>query len=106
MGYVLEGVAYVAAVLLVGLGVYFIMQGAFPGWWRRRAWPVVEPTRGVARLQGIGIVVLGLGLIAIVFTTEVPKAAGGALVIAAIAGYVIALALFVLSVAMSRRPAA
>ena len=106
MGFVLAMIAYVAGVFIIGGGVWLIMLGGFPGWWMRVSWPVANPTRGVARLQGIGVVVLGLSVIGLVFTNEVSANFGGALVLAALVAYVAALALFVLSTWMSRRPAA
>lgn len=106
MGYALEGIAYVSGVLVIGGGVYLIMLGGFPGWWQRFSWPVVQPRRGVARVQGLGLVALGLSLMALVFTNETSQNAGGALVLGAIVAYAGGLALFVLSTWMSRRPAA
>jgi hypothetical protein len=105
VGFVLEMLAYVAGVFIIGGGVWLIMLGGFPGWWKRVSWPVANPTRGVARLQGIGVVVLGISVIGLVFTNEVSARFGGALVLAALVAYVVALALFVLSTWMSRRTA-
>jgi len=106
VGYALEGVAYVAGVFVIGGGVWLILLGGFPEWWRRMSWPVVNATRGVARIQGIAMVALGLSLIAIVFTNEVSRTTGGGLVLGAIAAYVLGLGLFVLSTWISRRPTA
>ncbi|HKV88203.1 MAG TPA: hypothetical protein VJT78_09425 [Candidatus Dormibacteraeota bacterium] len=105
MGYALEGVAYVCGVLIVGGGVYLLMLGGFPGWWRRLAWPVVNLSRGVARVQGMALVALGLSLIGLVFTNEISGSASGALVLAALVIYLVGLGLFVFSTWLSRRTA-
>src|SRR5579864_8828719 len=98
VGYVLEGVAYVSGVLMIGGGVYLVMRGAFPGWWGDRlVWPLVSVNPGVARLQGWAVIVLGASILAIVFTTVAPAVVGGGLVLGAIAAYVVGVGLFFVS---------
>ena len=106
MGYVVEGVAYVGGVALIGAGLYLVMRGSFPAWWQKRLlWPLVHVTPRVSHLQGLAAIGLGTSIIAIVFTTVAPELIGGLLVLAAIAIYVIALALYLLSAWLSRRSA-
>jgi hypothetical protein len=107
VGYVVEGVAFVSGALLIGGGLYLLIRGTFPTWWRQRLmWPVVRLTPAVARLQGLTAVGLGASIVMIVFTTIVPPTAGGVLVLVAFAAYLAALALFVFSAWLSRRPVA
>jgi hypothetical protein len=106
VGFVVEGVASVSGVVAIGGGVYLVMRGAFPEWLSDRfLWPLVRVTRGVARLQGLGVVVLGASILAIVITTITPATVGGGLVLGAIAAYLVALGLFLFSTWLSRRPA-
>jgi hypothetical protein len=105
VGYVVEGVAYVSGALLIGGGLYLLMRANFPAWWRKRLlWPVVRLTPSVARLQGVAAIGLGASIMIIVFTTVVSEEVGGALVIVALAAYMLALILFLFSTWLSRRP--
>jgi len=106
VGYVVQGLAYVPGGALLGAGVYLLMRGSFPGWWRERMlWPLVQVTPAVARLQGWAAVLLGLSILAIGFTPIVPEIAGGVLVLAAMLAYLAAVALFLYSTWLSRRVA-
>ena len=106
VGYVLEGAAYVGGTVLVGAGLYLVMQGSFPAWWQRRfAWPLVRVTPLVAHLQGAAAIVIGASVLAIVFTTVAPDTVAGFLVLGALAAYVIGVALYLVSAWVSRRPA-
>jgi hypothetical protein len=106
VGYWLEALAYVAGTALIAVGVYLVMRGAFPAWWSRRLlWPLVNITRRVSHLQGWAAIALGLSIITIVFTTAAGAVVAGVLVLVALVFYVVALALFILSTWLSRRPA-
>ncbi|HEY1455675.1 MAG TPA: hypothetical protein VGG31_04200 [Candidatus Dormibacteraeota bacterium] len=103
MGYAVEGIAYVAGVLIIGQGLYLALKGSFPSWYEKRlTWPVVNATPAVTRLQGAATVGLGLSVLALVFTTIVSAKTGGGLVVLAILLYVIGAALFMFSAWRSR----
>ena len=105
VGYVVEGVAYVSGIFLIGAGGYLIMRGSFPDWWQRRLlWPLVRVTPRVSHLQGWAAVGLGVSILAIVFTSIVPELVAGLLVVVALALYLAGLALFLFSTWLSRRP--
>jgi len=107
VGYVVEGIAYVSGVFLIGAGGYLIMRGSFPDWWQRRfLWPLVRITPRVSHLQGWAVVGLGISILAIVFTSVVPETVAGILVVVALALYIAGLALFLFSTWLSRRPTA
>ncbi|HET9780571.1 MAG TPA: hypothetical protein VFR33_02235 [Candidatus Dormibacteraeota bacterium] len=107
MGYVAEGVAYVGGTFLIGAGLYLVMRGNFPSWWRRRLlWPLVRVTPRVSHLQGWTAVALGISILSIVFTTVAPETLGGILAAFALFMYVGAVALYLFSTWLSRRPAA
>jgi len=107
VGYVLEGVAYVGGTILIGAGLYLVMRGNFPAWWRRRLlWPLVNVTPRVSHLQGWAAVALGISILAIVFTTVAPEVVAGALAVFALVAYTASVALYVLSTWLSRRPQA
>jgi hypothetical protein len=107
VGYVVEGLAYVGGTFLVGAGLYLVMRGTFPAWWRRRMlWPLVNVTPRVSHLQGWAAVALGVSILAIVFTTVAPDGVAGILVLLALAAYVGGVALYLFSTWLSRRPAA
>lgn len=106
MGYVVEGVAYVGGTFLIGAGLYLVMRGTFPAWWRRRMlWPLVRVTPRVSHLQGWTAVALGISVLSIVFTTVAPETLGGILVAFALFMYAGAVALYLFSTWLSRRPA-
>jgi hypothetical protein len=107
VGYVVEGVAYVGGTVLIGAGLYLVMRGTFPAWWRQRLlWPLVRVTPRVSHLQGWAAIGLGISILAIVFTTVAPDVVAGILVVLAMVAYLVALALFLVSTWLSRRPAA
>ena len=102
----MEGVAYVGGAFLIGAGLYLVMRGTFPSWWQRRLlWPLVRVTPRVSHLQGWTAVALGISILAIVFTTVAPGALAGILVVLALTMYVGAVALYLFSTWLSRRPA-
>lgn len=106
VGYVVEGVAYLGGTLLVAGGLYLFIRGSLPAWWQRRfMWPLARATRGVARFQGMAAIALGISLIALVFTTVAGESLAGGLVIAGLATYLLAVALYLFSTWLSRRPA-
>jgi hypothetical protein len=107
VGYALEGAAYVGGTVLIACGVYLVMRGTFPAWWGDRLlWPLVNVTRRVSHLQGWAAIGLGLSIIAIVFTSAAPEVVGGVLVVVALLFYVLAVALYLFSTWLSRRPTA
>jgi hypothetical protein len=106
VGYVVEGVAYVSGVCLVGGGLYLVLRGNFPAWWQRRLlWPLVRVTPTVSHLQGLAAIGLGISILAIVFSSAVSESVAGLLVLGAMVAYVFGLVLFVFSTWLSRRPA-
>ena len=103
----IEGIAYFAGSLLVAAGLYLVLRGSFPGWWRQRLlWPLVRVTPRVSHLQGWAAVALGISIIALVFTTVVSELLGAALVVFALAAYIGGVVLYLFSTWLSRRPAA
>lgn len=106
MGHLIEGIAYVAGSLLIAAGLYLVLRGSFPGWWRQRLlWPLVHVTPRVSHLQGWAAVGLGISIIALVFTTVVSELLGAALVVLALVAYLGAVVLYLFSTWLSRRPA-
>ncbi len=104
MGYVLLGISYVVGGPLLGIGLYLLIRGAFPGWWKD--WilrPVMMATPAVARLQGVTAIGLGASLVAIGWSTMVTEHMGGLLVVVAMAAYLIGAGIFVFSTWLSRR---
>lgn len=107
MGFVIQAVAYVSGLLLIGGGLYLILRGSFPGWWQRRLlWPVVRVTPAVAHLQGWAAVGLGASILAIVFTSVAPAGVSGILVLLAMVAYLVGVLLFLFSTWLSRRRSA
>jgi len=107
VGHVLAGVAYVGGTFLIGAGLYLVMRGTFPAWWRRRMlWPLVHVTPRVSHLQGWAAVALGVSMLSIVLTTVAPVVVAGVLVVFAFVAYLGAVALYLFSTWLSRRPAA
>ena len=106
MGHVIEGIAYVGGSLLIAAGLYLVLRGSFPGWWRQRLlWPLVRVTPRISHLQGWAAVALGISIIALVFTTVVSELLGGALVVLALIAYLGSVVLYLFSTWLSRRPA-
>jgi len=101
---VVLGIAYAVGGPLLGIGLYLVVQGSFPGWWK--GWmlrPIVRVTPTVARLQGVTAIGLGASIVALGLTTFVSDVVGGALVFVALASYLIGAGLFVFSTWLSRR---
>jgi hypothetical protein len=101
------GISYAVGLPLLGIGLYLVVQGSVPGWWKD--WmlrPLVRVTPAVVRLQGLTAIGLGASLVALGLTTFVPEFVGGALVFVALATYLIGAGLFVFSTWLSRRPMA
>jgi hypothetical protein len=104
VGYVVIGLAYVVGGALLGAGIYLVMSGNFPGWWKRRMlWPLVRVTPTVAHLQGWAFIGLGASVLAIGFSGIVSEIVGGGLVLLAMVAYVVGAGLFVYSTWLSRR---
>jgi hypothetical protein len=102
---VVLGFTYLVGGLLLGIGLYLVFLGGFPGWWKD--WilrPVVRVTPGVARLQGVTAIGLGASIVAIGLTMFVSEFVGGLLVWIAIVAYVVGAAVFAYSTWLSRRP--
>ncbi len=98
------GISYVVGGPLLGIGLYLLIRGAFPGWWKD--WilrPVMMATPAVARLQGVTAIGLGASLVAIGWSTMVTEHMGGLLVVVAMASYLIGAGIFVFSTWLSRR---
>lgn len=105
MGFVVEGVAYVSGACLIGAGLYLILRGNFPAWWQRRLlWPLVHVTPRVSHLQGWAAIGLGASILAIVFSSVFSDSVAGILALFAMTAYLIAVALFLFSTWLSRRP--
>ena len=106
MGYVVAGIACVGGAVLIGAGLYLVMMGTFPAWWRQRMlWPLVNVTPRVSHLQGWAAVALGVSILSIVFTTVAPDTIAGVLVVVAFVTYIGGVALYLFSTWLSRRPA-
>jgi len=98
------GISYAVGAPLLGIGLYIVLRGAFPGWWMEwMLWPVRNVTPGIARLQGATLIGLGLSGVAIGLSMWVSELAGGVLVVVAIAAYVLGAGLYVYSTWLSRR---
>ena len=98
------GISYAVGGPLLGIGLYLVVQGSIPGWWKD--WmlrPVVRVTPAVARLLGLTAIGLGTSLVALGLTTFVSESVGGALVFVALATYLVGAGLFVFSTWLSRR---
>ena len=107
MGWVVLAISYAVGGPLLGIGLYLVVQGTLPGWWK--GWmlrPIVRVTPAVARLQGLTAIGLGASIVALGLTTFVSDFVGGALVFGAVAAYLIGAVLFVFSTWLSRRPTA
>ena len=98
------GISYVTGGPLLGIGLYLLIRGAFPGWWKD--WilrPVVRVTPAVARLQGLTALGLGASIVAIGLSSMVSDHVGGLLVVVAMAAYLIGAGVFAFSTWLSRR---
>ena len=105
VGYVVLGITYTVGGPLIGIGLYLLIQGTFPGWcreWMLR--PVVRVTPAVARLQGVTAIGLGASIVALGLSTWVSEFLGGLLILVAIVTYLVGAALYVFSTWLSRRP--
>ncbi|HEV2141190.1 MAG TPA: hypothetical protein VGT01_08350 [Candidatus Dormibacteraeota bacterium] len=106
MGFVVEGIAYLSGALLIGAGLYLVLRGTFPAWWRQRMlWPLVHVTPRVSHLQGWAAVALGVSILSLVFTTVTPALVAGVLVVFAFVAYLGGVGLYLFSTWLSRRPA-
>jgi hypothetical protein len=104
VGYVVLGITYGLGAPLLGIGLYLIIRGSFPGWWREwMQWPVVRVTPGVARLQGVTAIGLGASLVGLGLSTIVSEFVGGLLVLLAMVAYLVGAGVFVYSTWLSRR---
>jgi hypothetical protein len=104
VGWVLLGFTYAVGGPLLGIGLYIVLRGRFPGWWMEwMLWPVKQVTPLVVRLQGLTVVGLGASIVAIGLSTWVSEFVGGLLVVVAIAAYVLGAGLYVYSTWLSRR---
>jgi hypothetical protein len=101
---VVLGFTYAVGGPLIGIGLYLLLRGSFPGWWKD--WlirPVVRVTPGVVRLQGLTAIGLGASIVAIGLSMLVSENTGGILVVIAMAAYLIGAGVFVYSTWLSRR---
>ena len=101
------GISYAVGGPLLGIGLYLIVTGSLPGWWKD--WmlrPIARVTPGVVRLMGLTAVGLGASIVALGLTMFVSEFVGGALVLVAVTTYLIGAGLFVYSTWVSRRPMA
>ena len=106
VGWVVLGICYVVGGPLIGVGLYLVIVGSFPGWWRD--WmlrPVAHVTHTVARLQGVTAIALGASVVTIGLSTFMSDIAGGALILLSIVTYLIGAGFFVYSTWLSRRQA-
>jgi hypothetical protein len=104
VGFVVLGISYAVGGPLLGIGLYIVLRGNFPGWWMEwMLWPVKRVTPGVARLQGATVIGLGVSIVAIGSSTSVSQFVGGLLVVLAMAAYVVGAGLYVYSTWLSRR---
>lgn len=104
MGYVGPVLAYLAGSAFLGVGIFLVLTGGFPGWWRQRLlWPLSSPTARAAHLMGVAAILIGASILAAGFSVIVPDVAAGILVLVAIAAYVAGLVLYLLSTWVSRR---
>ena len=104
MGYVVLGFTYAVGGPLIGIGLYLLLRGGFPGWWKE--WlirPLVRVTPGVVRLQGLTAIGLGASIVAIGLSMLVSENTGGLLVVLAMVAYLIGAGVFVFSTWLSRR---
>jgi hypothetical protein len=104
VGYVVLGFTYAVGGPLIGIGLYLLLKGSFPGWWKE--WltrPLVRVTPGLVRLQGLTAIGLGGSIVAIGLSMLVSENTGGMLVVLAIAAYLIGAGVFVVSAWLSRR---
>jgi hypothetical protein len=107
VGYVVLGFTYAVGGPLIAIGLYLLVRGSLPGWWKE--WllrPVVRVTPGVVRLQGLAAIGLGASIVAIGLSMLVSENTGGLLVVLAMAAYFIGAGVFVFSTWLSRRPVA
>jgi hypothetical protein len=102
---VVLGISYAVGGPLLGIGLYLIITGGLPGWFKD--WmlgPIARVTPRVVRLLGLTAIGLGASIVALGLTMFVSEFVGGALVLVALATYLIGAGLFVYSTWLSRRP--
>jgi hypothetical protein len=104
VGWVVLGISYAVGAPLLGIGLYIVLRGSFPGWWMEwMLWPVKIVTPGIARLQGATVIALGLSAVAIGLSMWVSEIAGGVLVVVAMAAYLLGAGMYIYSTWLSRR---
>jgi hypothetical protein len=104
VGWLVLGISYAVGVPLLGIGLYIVLRGRFPGWWMEwMLWPVKRVTPGVARLQGATVIGLGASIVAIGLSTWVSQFVGGLLVVVAMTAYLVGAGLYVYSAWLSRQ---
>jgi hypothetical protein len=104
VGWVVLGISYAVGGPLLGIGLYLVVQGSLPGWFRD--WmlgPIARVTPGVVRLLGLTAIGLGVSIVALGLTMFVSEFVGGALVLVALSTYLLGAGLFVYNTWLSRR---
>ena len=104
VGYVVLGITYALGGPLLGIGLYLLIRGQFPAWWRDwMLWPGAKVNPAVARLTGLTAIGLGLSLVGIGLSTLVPEFVGGLLILVAIVCYLLGAGVFAYGTWRSRR---